>query len=263
MISLARPHKVGLDYFPLDCHMDDKVRLVEAEFGIKGFAIVIKLYQRIYGIEGYYITWNDDVRLLFAREIGVGDNLVSEVVNRCIERDIFDQSLYKQYGILSSYGIQSRYYEVANRRSPRKLVKQYILFSALKNMDIDSNNRDIDNNNGVNDSKNEQSKVNKSIYIMIDEFEELKGKPINTYEVDLITCICENYDHELIKYAISRALDNNARSVGYVDRILMNWAEQNITTIGQAQQTVSKQKYKKNAKNAGKLKVEDWDSDEK
>lgn len=263
MIGLARPYKVGLDYFPLDCHMDDKVRLVEAEFGIKGFAIVIKLYQRIYGIEGYYITWNDDVKLLFAREIGVGDNLVSEVVNRCIERDIFNQSLYEQYGILSSYGIQSRYYEVANRRSPRKLVKQYILFSALKNMDTDSNNQDIVDNNGVNDNKNEQSKVNKSIYIMIDEFEEFKGKPINTYEADLITCICENYDHELIKYAISRALENHAHSIGYVERILMNWAEQNITTIGQAQQAVSKQKYKKNAKNAGKLKVEDWDNDEK
>ena len=35
---MARPIKAGLDYFELDCHMDEKVELIEAEFGLKGFA---------------------------------------------------------------------------------------------------------------------------------------------------------------------------------------------------------------------------------
>lgn len=30
---MARPAKIGLDYFELDCHMDEKVELIEAEFG--------------------------------------------------------------------------------------------------------------------------------------------------------------------------------------------------------------------------------------
>ena len=46
---MARPVKEGLDYFELDCHMEEKVRLIQAEFGLKGFAIVVKLYQKIYG----------------------------------------------------------------------------------------------------------------------------------------------------------------------------------------------------------------------
>ena len=41
---MARPTKAGLDYFELDCHMDEKVELIEAEFGLKGFAVIVKLY---------------------------------------------------------------------------------------------------------------------------------------------------------------------------------------------------------------------------
>lgn len=44
---MARPQKVGLDYFELDCHMDEKIELIEAEFGLKGFAVIVKLYQSI------------------------------------------------------------------------------------------------------------------------------------------------------------------------------------------------------------------------
>lgn len=31
----GRPTKAGLDYFELDCHMEEKVRLIQAEFGLK------------------------------------------------------------------------------------------------------------------------------------------------------------------------------------------------------------------------------------
>ena len=51
----GRQGKVGLDYFELDCRMDEKVKLIRAEFGLKGFAIVVMMYQHIYGGDyGYY-----------------------------------------------------------------------------------------------------------------------------------------------------------------------------------------------------------------
>ena len=40
--------KSGLDYFPLACNFEDKIELIEAEFGLEGLAIVVKLYQKIY-----------------------------------------------------------------------------------------------------------------------------------------------------------------------------------------------------------------------
>ncbi len=39
----GRGNKVGLDYFELDCHMDEKIKLIQAEYGLKGFAIVVML----------------------------------------------------------------------------------------------------------------------------------------------------------------------------------------------------------------------------
>ena len=62
----GRQNKVGLDYFELDCHMDEKVRLIQAEYGLKGFAVFVKLLQEIYGGYGYYCEWTQDRELLFA-----------------------------------------------------------------------------------------------------------------------------------------------------------------------------------------------------
>lgn len=257
---MARPVKDGLDYFPLDCNMDDNVRLVEAEFGVKGFAVVIKLYQKIYGDKGYFTTWDDDVRLLFADSLRLSDNLVSEVVNRCITRGIFDQLLYDKYGILTSRGIQERYYEVAKRRNKRKLVAKYILFDALKNLDNVDNNQDNANSNRKNASDNAQSKVNKSKKYIIDAFETLKGSVLSPHDIDNIMSLMDTYDNELMQYAIDYAMDKKGvgQSVNYVDGILRNWSKTGITTKSQAIAYTQKNKVKSHTSKAGRLTAEDW-----
>ena len=42
---MARPNKIGLDYFPLDVDIfeDEKISAISGEFGIKGEITVIKL----------------------------------------------------------------------------------------------------------------------------------------------------------------------------------------------------------------------------
>ena len=88
----GRQGKVGLDYFELDCLLNDKIRLIQAEFGLKGFAVIVKLYQKIYGGNGYYCEWNEDILLLFLVENGLNSdskNLINEIVQACIRRDIF------------------------------------------------------------------------------------------------------------------------------------------------------------------------------
>ena len=44
---MARPFKSGIDYFPLDVLPDDKFEILESEHGIKGFGVLIKLYQKV------------------------------------------------------------------------------------------------------------------------------------------------------------------------------------------------------------------------
>lgn len=163
---MARPTKVGVDYFPLDCHMEEKIRLIQAEFGLKGFAVVVKLYQKIYGELGYYCEWNEDSLLLFMSENGVSSrdekNLIEEIVKACIRRNIFSETLFNKYGVLTSVGVQKRYLESVSRRESVELKKEYLLIGIPKNVVnvvINSINAD---KNSINVCNNPQSKVNKT-----------------------------------------------------------------------------------------------------
>jgi len=71
---MARPNKEGMDYFPfnVDFFEDDKLQLIEAEFGEKGLIITIKLLCKIYKENGYYYQWGDDQCLLFSKNAGKG-----------------------------------------------------------------------------------------------------------------------------------------------------------------------------------------------
>ncbi len=123
---MARPIKNGIDYFPLDVALDTKFELIEAEFGLKGFAIVVKLLQKIYGEQGYYCEWNDEVSLVFARKNNAGATDVSEIVLSALRRGIFDRNMYKRFGILTSKGIQERYLE-AKRQDFSRIRQEYLL----------------------------------------------------------------------------------------------------------------------------------------
>lgn len=154
----------GIPYFSLDCQLDDKFGLIEAEYGIKGFAVVVKLYQKIYGEEGYYCEWTKEVELLFSRRIGfpAGDNSVSEILNTALKRGIFSKELYEKYGILTSKGIQERYLKAVQRRVNVPMLKEYLLIRCTqnyKNVDISEENVDIKSKNAY---ISEQSKVKKS-----------------------------------------------------------------------------------------------------
>lgn len=119
----------AIPWFPLDVHLDDKFDLIEAEFGLIGFSVIIKLFQKIYGGFGYYCEWTNDVALLFAKKLGFkpGNNVVSEIVSAAVKRGIFNRELYERYRILTSKGIQDRYLKAAKRRKEVTIKKEYLL----------------------------------------------------------------------------------------------------------------------------------------
>ena len=176
---MARPQKEGLDYFPLDVDIDqdDKVQLIEAQFGVIGFGILIKLFMKIYK-EGYFYEWTEKEQLLFSRRVNVDINQVNDVINECLKWGLFDQKLYKKYSILTSKGIQRRYMEAVGRRKQVQIIKEYFLLDQSKYSNIifvNINPINDDNNTiseDVNVSNNPQSKVKKS------KVKESKGKNI-------------------------------------------------------------------------------------
>ena len=52
---MGRKIKEGLDYFELDCRLNQKFKLIEAEFGLKGFALIVKLWQQTTKAKSGYV----------------------------------------------------------------------------------------------------------------------------------------------------------------------------------------------------------------
>lgn len=150
----------GIPFVPLDCHFDDdKIPMIEAEFGLEGFAIVVKLFQKIYGGLGYYCEWNDRVALLFAKQIGAGGNVVQEVVSASIREGIFDKGMFEKFGVLTSHGIQKRFLKVAKRRKQFFKRPEYVLVCVADFSEDGDNSAENVCNSGKNASNSGTSKV--------------------------------------------------------------------------------------------------------
>lgn len=156
----------GLEYFPLNCHMNDSVRLFEADTGLEGFAVLIKIWQSIYSGEGYFKYFDKDVCLLFSSEIGEKPDFVADIIKRALERDIFSRELFENYRILTSEGVQRRFFKCGERRKEIPVLKEYLLvppddFSNISVYNL-SENVNISKQSKVKKSKVKKSKVKES-----------------------------------------------------------------------------------------------------
>jgi len=125
---MARPPKDGLEYFPLDVELDDKFDVIEARFGLEGFAILVKLYQRIYA-NGYFYPWTTREHLLFSKRAAAAAGTVTAVVREAVSVGIFSGSHLDAYRILTSRGIQKRYFAATYRRRSLSINPRYLLVS--------------------------------------------------------------------------------------------------------------------------------------
>jgi hypothetical protein len=136
---MARVNKSGIDYFPFDVDFfqDEKVQFVSARFGLKGEVIAIRLLCKIYR-NGYYTEWDDDTALLFAKGVGDGcqDSCVKDVVYELLKRGFFERSIFERFGVLTSKGIQSRYFEATKRYKHVEAIKEYLLINPPENINV-------------------------------------------------------------------------------------------------------------------------------
>lgn len=153
---MARPNKHGLEYFPFDIDFfeDDKIELISGEFGCKGEVITIRLLCKIYK-NGYYYKMTEDESLLLARRMGdnISGSLVMEVVKGLIRRSFFDEGVFNRFQILTSAGIQRRFFEACGRRSIVKIVEEILLIEVPETI-----TKVFVTETGVNDAESTQSK---------------------------------------------------------------------------------------------------------
>lgn len=140
--------KSGIKTFPFSVDLEDDVKLVEAEFGLKGFAVVVKLYQAIYS-RGYYMKWDIDTQLLFIRDyclVEVGRNAVSEIVACCVRRGVFDKPLFDKCQILTSKRVQETFLNATKRSTKVLFEKEYalpIVYEFIENVNKNGKNVNI------------------------------------------------------------------------------------------------------------------------
>lgn len=66
--------------------------------------------------------------------------------------------------------------------------------------------------------------------------EQYLGKTLTKTDVDTITYICEhlNFSADLVEYLIEYCVENNHKSIHYIEKVALAWADAKITTIDEA-----------------------------
>lgn len=297
---MARPQKAGVEYFPLDVENDDKLDLVEAEFGLTGFAVVVKLYQRIYKL-GYYCEWNDEVALLFGKRLRLGGSAVSEIVSAAIRRSLFDKGIYDSYGVLTSKGIQKRYFEIVARRKNVEVEQRYLL---IPHALVPDNVRIMYAETPVNDdiahtetpvnackstqSKVKESKVKKSkandsnspdartenpfgdcggerpSFDTVEAYATSNLKYMSPVYMEEMTDFKAEFTDDIIRYAIDKACEHGGRSWEYARRVLARCAEEGIKTLGAIKEREDQRRKARQAKASPpqpKVKFASWEEE--
>jgi Domain of unknown function (DUF4373) len=115
---MARPLKTGLDYFPLDCDLCEKVYALDAKFGNDGFAAWVKLLQAIYKTDDGCFRFSDVFRrTTAAKRANLSEEQWNNIVEYMLEVGLFDREAFDSEGVLTSNGIKKRIDGVSGERA--------------------------------------------------------------------------------------------------------------------------------------------------
>lgn len=255
----GRPPKKNIDFSGWSVDMfdsDPKIdKLLDAQ-GWTGFGVYFFLCQRAYGSEGYFYRWSCDDAATTARKMGggVGSETVKQTVGLCLQIGLFDNRLFVGDGILTSRGIQKRYWAVVSDRPRKSIIPEFWLLSeeeapgAIKST-IKSNLSPIIANlspiNGnytpieVNRSKLNKIEVEEiggfatatdilsyqQGMTQIEQTAQSIGLPLASADIDRAESLMADYGADWVCQAINRASLREKRSWGMVVGILKSWKQ--------------------------------------
>ncbi|MCM0384524.1 DUF4373 domain-containing protein [Bacteroides fragilis] len=120
----------GINYFPIGVNFmeENAMEVIEAKYGIKGSAIVLKLLCKIYK-EGYFIRWDEEQCLIFVNKAGreVQAAEVQGIIEILFIKGILDRNSYLENGILTSESIQKVWLEATKRRKRELSELPYLM----------------------------------------------------------------------------------------------------------------------------------------
>ena len=136
---MARSIIKGLEYIPLDLDFwqDRKLLKLRRQCGLEGPMIYLVILCAIYK-EGYYVKWDEDFDFDIAELLHAEEQHVSEVIDVCLNVDLFSRPMFEAHRILTSYGIQRRYNMVTERSKRKGCVTEYNLLISSEEKGINS-----------------------------------------------------------------------------------------------------------------------------
>ena len=238
---MARPPKKGIEYFPFDADFlnNIKVRRILRGCGAGSIAVLIYLLGNIYKDEGYYMRWNNEIAFVISDSVGVTEGLVQETLNKALQVGFFNEEMFNKYKILTSKGVQKRYFLATDKRVNDHIIEEYIIVNETETGVSDTGTRVK-----VSESTQKKKKVNKSKLnnnnnnTVVDEkvaeiaklYEKSGFGQINSLIAESIKDISEDYNLEWIAEAFKIAADNNKHNLAYVKGILENWRSKGKTS---------------------------------
>ena len=115
---------------------DKKVKLLRAEFGASSVVFVLYVFCRAFEGDGYFLKWDKDECLIAADELKESPAYISEVLQGCLARSLFDQGVYQMFGALTSAGIQRRYLRGCEKRDGIEMIAEYWLLDEEDKNDV-------------------------------------------------------------------------------------------------------------------------------
>ena len=129
---MSRIKKRGLDYFPLDIDFlqNRLVRRIMKREGDGALATLVSAFSCIYGGEGYYVLTDaffyEDISANLYHQTAED---VKRILTLAAEYGIFDVTLFRECGVLTSAGIQRQYLFSTKRRKSSAIDNRFNLIT--------------------------------------------------------------------------------------------------------------------------------------
>ena len=174
----------GMLYFPFKVSLFEEIaiELIEAKFGLRGTAAVMKLLCKIHKENGYYLKWDSEQCTLFTNKVGrdINEEEMQGIVDILVEKEFFNIKIYKEQKVLTSIEIQKVWLEATKRRKRDLNSLPYFLEelkitnekpktetdippSSVQNQKNCPQDADIFSENAYNSAQSKESKESKAL----------------------------------------------------------------------------------------------------
>lgn len=286
---MARPPKVGLDYFPLDVNFlnDLKTKKIVRCYGASAVAVALNVFINIYRDNGYYAECDDDFTFLIADELKLDEEYTKNVIKKMVEVDFFNKNLYENHKILTSIGIQKRYILASGRRVRSKINSVYDLINTVSDEFMLTETEFLYTETPENESlciqkytkekkikENKRNKIKEEVEEKKNEIENLADEPATTTAQKKISDVlnfyenhfgmmsdyirqsimkwCNDLNPELVKRALEISVEDNVLKFRYANAILVDWAHKGIDTLEKALAEGNRRQQQRTSKQYGK-----------